>query len=128
MVKKKKKEQVPIMGLITKIVVIVAIALVSIWAYENVKIGSTNICITDIANELDITCLTSIECDNYLMSTYGAYPNTPESAFILSQTTSCNEGKCSIKEFSKKNVCATGEIPLTFKITVKDWAKRTILK
>ena len=108
------------MGLITKIVFIALICLALFWAFNNVKIGTMTVCVSQDSNELDVTCVENFDCVNYLTSLYGTYPDTPMYQFILTQTTSCELGNCQLRNFTFDRTCLSGETPVVYKVTASE--------
>lgn len=108
------------MGFIGKIIGIIIIAVILLWAYNNVKVDTLTICVGEEITPLEATCVESSDCAKYLTSIYGEYPDTPMYNYLLTQTTTCNQGKCEQQNFRFKDVCKTGEQPLVYKVTLKE--------
>ena len=103
-------------------VIILALILgAGYWIYNNVKVSTVTICISPEQTQTNITCVNQIDCTNYLTSVYGSYQNTPMQQFILNQITTCNIGRCELNKYEYKSICNQGDVPIVYKITVKEW-------
>lgn len=108
------------MGLFGKLITIAIIVVAIMWAWNNIKIDTLTICVGDEITPLEATCVESSDCARYMTSVYGQYPDTPMYNYLLTQTTTCNQGKCEQQEFRFKDVCKQGETPLVYKVTAKE--------
>jgi hypothetical protein len=114
------------MGFFGKLILIAIICALAFWAYGNVKMDTLTVCVGENSTELDVTCVSNTDCVNYLTSLYGAYPDTPMYEFVLSQTTSCELGKCQQRDFAFDRVCEPGETPIVYKVTLEElWSKKS---
>jgi hypothetical protein len=108
------------MGLFTKILLILVVVGLLFWVYTSVKVDTMTICVSHEVQELEVTCVEDVDCSRYLTSLYGSYPDTAMYRFVLSQTSSCDLGKCNIRDFRFEDVCEAGEMPVVYKVTAEE--------
>ena len=110
------------MGLFGKIIILIIILAGAWYAYNNIYVDVSKICISKNAQELPITCIKDQDCVNYLVSAYTiGYPDTLTFRNILNEVTYCQGGKCQKKLFVFKDSCSGNETSLLYRLTPKDW-------
>ena len=108
------------MGLLSKILILTILIFAAYYAYDTVTIKTITICTEQEKTETQVTCVTSSDCARYMTSLYGDYPDTTMYRYILTQTTTCNLGKCEINQFEIKDQCAPTETAIKHQATLKD--------
>jgi len=108
-------------------IILAAIVIVALyWGFNNFKVDTMDICMSNQEELLPITCEFQEDCVMYLTSAYVAgYPRTELFQEILTDTTSCNEGHCYLKSFDfKDNLlnkrCESNTSLMSYKVTGKD--------